>query len=58
MNFLRLIHLEIFRRISSDDVQRNREAALRDPKGKTSLTSEDGQNHGATVGVKTVDYEF
>ena len=34
-------------RISSDDVQRNREAALGDPKVKTSLTCEDGQNHGA-----------
>ena len=34
-------------RISSDDVQRNREAALGDPKVKTSLTSEDGQNYGA-----------
>ena len=33
--------------ISSDDVQRNREAALGDPKVKTSLTSEDGQNYGA-----------
>ena len=29
-----------------DDVQRNREAALGDPKVKTSLTSEDGQNYG------------
>ena len=34
-------------RISSDDVQRNREAAFGDPKVKTSLTSEDGQNVGA-----------
>ena len=34
-------------RISSDDVQRNREAALGDPKVETSLTSEDGQNYGA-----------
>ena len=34
------------RRISSDDVQRNREAALGDPKLKTSLKSEDGQNYG------------
>ena len=34
-------------RISSDDVRRNREAALGDPKVKTSLTSEDGQNDGA-----------
>ena len=34
-------------RISSDDVQRNREAAFGDPKVKTSLTSEDGQNYGA-----------
>ena len=34
-------------RSSSDDVQRNREAALGDPKVKTSLTSEDGQNYGS-----------
>ena len=34
-------------RISSDDVQRKRGAALGDPKVKTSLTSEDGQNYGA-----------
>ena len=33
-------------RISSDDVQRNREAAPGDPRVKTSLTSEDGQNYG------------
>ena len=46
--FLRLIHFEIFlKEISSVDVQRNREAALGDPKVKTSLTSEDGQNYGA-----------
>ena len=31
-------------RISSDDVQRNREAAFGDPKVKPSLISEDGQN--------------
>ena len=30
----------------SDDVQRNREAALGDPMVKTSLTSEDGPNYG------------
>ena len=34
-------------RVSSDDVLRNREAVLGDPKLKTSLTSEDGQNYGA-----------
>ena len=34
-------------RISSDDVQRDREAALGDPKAKTSLTSVDGHNYGA-----------
>ena len=33
-------------RSSSDDVHRNREAALGDPKVKTSLTSEEGQNYG------------
>ena len=33
-------------RSSSDDVHRNREAALGDPKVKTNLTSEDGQNYG------------
>ena len=47
---------------SSNDVQRNREAAPGDPKVKTSLTSEDGQklwrNSTADVCVKTVDYEF
>ena len=33
-------------RISSDDVQRNREAAPGDMRVETSLTSEDGQNYG------------
>ena len=47
INFLRMMRLKIFLRISSDDVQRNREAALGDPKVKTSLISEDGQNYGA-----------
>ena len=51
-------------RISSDNVQRNREAVLLDlqPQVKASLTSEDGQNlwhnSNADVCVKTVDYEF
>ena len=39
-------------RIQSDDVQRNREADLGDPKVKTSLTSEDGQNYG-TIPMQT-----
>ena len=48
IKFLRLIHLEIFlKEFHLDDVQRNREAAFGDPKVKTSLTSEDGQNYGA-----------
>ena len=48
INFLRLIHPKIFlKEVQSDDVQRNREADLGDPKVKTSLTSEDGQNYGA-----------
>ena len=34
-------------RISPDDVQRNQKEAFGDPKVKTSLTSEDGQNYGA-----------
>ena len=38
---------EFPQRISSDDVQRNREGALGDPKIKTSLTSEDGPTYGA-----------
>ena len=38
---------DVPQRISSDDVQKNREAAIGDPKVKTSLTSEDGQNYGA-----------
>ena len=33
-------------RISSEDVQRNREAAFGDIEVKTNLTSEDGQNYG------------
>ena len=33
-------------RISFDDVQRNREAVPGDPRVRTSLTSEDGQNYG------------
>ena len=37
---------DFLQRISSDDVQRNREAAFGDPEVKTSLTSEDGQNDG------------
>ena len=36
-------------RISSDDVQRNQEAASGDPEAKTSLTSEDGQNDGTIL---------
>ena len=49
INFLRLIHLEIFfKEFQSDGVQRNREAVPSDlqSKVKTSLTSEDGQNYG------------
>ena len=33
-------------RISSENVQRNREAVPRDPRVKTSLTCEDGHNYG------------
>ena len=33
-------------RISSENVRRNREAIPHQPKGKASLTSEDGQNYG------------
>ena len=53
---------DVPQRISSDDVQRNREAALADPKVKTSLTSEHGHilwhNSNADICVKTVDCEF
>ena len=51
-------------RISSDDVQRNREPIPSDLQArvKTCLTSEDGQKlwHNSNAGIcdKTVDYEF
>ena len=46
-------------RISSDDAQRNREAAPGGPRVKTSLTSQNGQNYGnVDVCDKTVDCEF
>ena len=38
---------DFLHRISSENVHRNREASLGDPKVKTSLASEGGQNHGA-----------
>ena len=47
-------------RISSDNVQRNRESIPQQPKGKTSLTREEVQNYGTipmpTFCVNTVDY--
>ena len=55
---------DVAQRISSDKVQRNREAVplQLQPKVKTNLTSEDGQklwhNSTADVCVKIVDYKF
>ena len=46
INFLRLIHLEIFLEVHLTTCKEIEKAALGDPKVKTSLTSEDGQNLG------------
>ena len=63
VNFLRLIHPEIIlKRIQSDDVQRNREAAPEAGRTKTIHTSQDRNNQGTipmpTFSTKAVDYEF